>query len=166
MTSHAAPAIVLTLTVIAGLTSGCTKPLPAPPKPVAIAPMHAGEQGLRPVGAVALAPAGGGLITEAQVRDYVSAHRIPRLLADPKASVREVSFVSGQQVSARLHSAPLPVAADEPLCLVILDGHFVFPGPPGQTPTFPVGVEVFDAKTGRLLQFGGMPAKALERQPG
>jgi hypothetical protein len=41
--------------------------------------------------------------------------------------------------------------------LILLTGRFTFSGPPGVTPAFPVGVEAFDARTGNLLQAGGLP---------
>jgi hypothetical protein len=49
------------------------------------------------------------------------------------------------------------VFIDDEAWLVLLTGRFTFAGPPGATPAFPVGVEVFDARTGNLLQAGGLP---------
>jgi hypothetical protein len=72
-------------------------------------------------------------------------------------AILSTNFISNQQVSSLLHSAPIGVADEEPMCVVILSGKFIFPGPPGSTPTFPIAVEVFDARTGNLMQVGGLP---------
>jgi hypothetical protein len=72
-------------------------------------------------------------------------------------AIKSVSFLPGDQVSALLHTAALAVPAREPTCLVLLTGRLTFAGPPGVTPAFPVGVEVFDARSGNLLQAGGLP---------
>jgi hypothetical protein len=104
----------------------------------------------------AIRPEGNALITEAQVRDYVSSHPMPGALRTGNASIQSISFMTSQQLRSTLHSANLGLADDAPLCLVLLNDKFAFPGPPGQTPTFSIGVEVFDARTGNLLQHGGL----------
>lgn len=141
------------------------KPTREAPKPVAVIPPAPGATGGAFTGHRAITPVGSNLITEAQVREYVGSHRVPGTLQASNASITSVKFLSSQQVRTLLHSANLGLSDDAPLCLVLLSGKFVFSGPPGQTPTFPVGDEVFDARTGNLLQWGGLPtAPSMENQ--
>lgn len=149
---------VLGLVAGLGVVMGCTPQprgeAPVPPPIVAPAP---GATGLPAVGHAAIVPAGGAGITDAEVRAYVLSHRVPATLQASDVAILSTSFVTAQEVRARLHSAKLGLPDNAPLCLVVLSGKFVFSGPPGQTPTFPIGIEVFDARTGNLIQSGGMP---------
>ena len=138
--------------------AGCRRT--SPPKAVPIVEPGPGETGQAPSGHPAITPQGGQPITEAQVRSYVLSHRVPGTLQATDTAVVSVSFMTHQQVRALLHSANLGIPDQEPMCVVILSGKFVFTGPPGQTPTFPFGVEVFNARTGNFMQSGGLP-----RQP-
>lgn len=137
---------------------GCRRQ--SPPKAVPIVEPGPGETGLVPSGRAAVTPQGGQPITESQVRSYVQSHRLPGALQATDMAIVSVSFLTHQQVRALLHSANLGIPDEEPMCVVILSGKFVFSGPPGQTPTFPFGVEVFNARTGNFMQSGGLP-----RQP-
>lgn len=128
-------------------------PAPTPPPIAAPAPGPASSPAL---GHAAIAPAAGG-ITDAQVRAYVLSHRMPATLTTSDVAILATRFVTAQQVRLMLHSAHLGLPEDEPMCVVVMSGRFVFSGPPGQTPTFPYGIEVFDARTGNLIQSGGMP---------
>jgi len=136
---------------------GCNKKQrEAAPEPVPVAEPAPGSTGQPATGMTAIRPASNALITEAQVRAYVSSHPMPGALRTANTSVQSIRFMSSQQVRSTLHSANLGLPDDAPLCLVLLNGQFVFPGPPGQTPTFSTGVEVFDVRTGNLLQHGGL----------
>jgi len=84
-------------------------------------------------------------------------HHIPAAVQASHVAIVSTNFITSKDVRTLLHSAKLGVPDDEPMCLVILSGRFVFAGPPGQTNTFPIGIEVFDARTGHLLQSGGLP---------
>jgi hypothetical protein len=96
------------------------------------------------------------LITDAQVRSYVLSHRVPHAQAT-NVTILSTSFISSQQVRSLFHSANLGLPDLEPMCLVVMSGRFVFSGPPGARLTFPIALEVFDARTGNLLQAGGLP---------
>jgi hypothetical protein len=150
-------AAVLVAAVVAGLGAGCASHAPTPPRPVPVVPPASGSTGLTAIGERAITPQN-GQITDAQVRSYVQSHAVPRALSAANIAIKSISFLPSNQVSARLHSASLDVPAQEPICLVLMTGTFVFAGPPGDVPAFPVGVEAFDAKTGNLLQAGGLPA--------
>lgn len=153
--------LLIILGIVALLTTAACarKPPPgkAPPKPVPIVTPSNGAIGMEPTGLAAIAaPSPPALITEAQVRSYVSSHRFPGVLASSNANVQSVTQLNAQQVSAVLKTAPIAVASQVPMWLVVLTGQFLFSGPPGPTSTFPVAVEVFNARTGQLMQYGGM----------
>jgi len=144
------------------LVWGCAKhsgitPGTQPPKPIPIVEPAADAVGAAHTGSAAIVPASGGLITDAQVRTFALSHHIPAAVQASQVAIVSTSFISSKDVRVLLHSAKLGVPDDEPMCLVILSGKFAFAGPPGQMPTFPIGVEVFDARTGHLLQSGGLP---------
>jgi len=150
--------LVLMLAVAgAALGAGCASHAPASPRPVPVVPPASGSTGLTASGERAIIPPPGGQITDAQVRRYVQSHRIPQALKATSIDIQSISFLPSKQVSSLLHTAGLDVPAQKLTCLVLMTGTFTFSGPPGETPTFPVGVEVFDARTGNLLQAGGLP---------
>jgi hypothetical protein len=127
---------------------------PVPPPIVEPPP---GAAGAAAVGHAAIAPTGPAGITDDQVRAYVLSHRVPATVQTTNLAILATRFITAQEVRQMLHSARLGLPEDEPMCVVVMSGKFVFAGPPGQTPTFPYGVEVFDARTGNLMQSGGMP---------
>lgn len=69
-----------------------------------------------------------------------------------------VQFLPSKEVSARLFGEPTGLPDSTLLCLVITRGTFTFSGPEGTTVTYPIGYEVFDARTGNLLMWGGLPS--------
>lgn len=149
---------VLLATVGVVLGVGCSSQgFTVPPKPVPIVSPASGPVEANATGETAIVPPASGRITTAQVRSYVLSHRIPRALEATGIVIKSISFLPSEQVSALLHTAPIDVPARQPTYLVLMTGTFVFSGPPGQTPTFPVGVEVFNANTGNMLQAGGLP---------
>ena len=148
--------LALLLFASISLPLGCNKKQREAPEPVPIAEPGPGATGQPATGMTAIRPKGNALISEAQVRDYVSSHPMPGALRTTDANIQSINFMTSQQLRPTLHSANLGLADDAPVCLVILNGKFEFPGPPGQTPTFSIGVEVFDARTGNLLQHGGL----------
>jgi hypothetical protein len=77
-------------------------------------------------------------------------------------NVRIVSVtpLRNQQVSAALGTARIGVADQQPMWVVVLSGNFIFSGPPRASAVFPYAIEVFNARTGQLMQYGG-----LERAP-
>lgn len=152
---HVRAAAVL-IGIALGLGAGCAKRTEAP-KPVPVVPPAAGAIGLPVSGRPAITPANGP-ITDVQVREYVLSHRIARTLQATNVAVRSIRFMTAQQVRAALHGSDAGVPPQTPLCLVVMTGRFVFAGPRGITPTFPIGVEVFDARTGNLLEAGGLPS--------
>lgn len=157
--------------IILSLVAGCSKPSkpsqPSGKAPTPIAPVQPapGAVGQAPSGRPAISPSPNAQITEAQVRSYVLSHRVPRALQATNMAVVSVNFINSQQVRSMLHSANLGLPDEEPMCLVILSGTFVFPGPPGKSPTFPIAVEVYDARTGNLLQSGGLPREPQPARP-
>lgn len=150
-------ATVIALSVY--LVSGCASPHRPQnaPKSVAVVEPAAGATGQSASGRAAITPSFNSQITESQLRSYVMARAVPRTLSTEHVAVHSIAFMSSRRVSRLLQSAPLAVPGREPMWLVIMTGRFVFAGPEGATPAFPVAVEVFDAKTGSLLQSGGLP---------
>ena len=147
--------IALAIGIAFSFAAGCSKPK-QPPKPAPAFEPDPSAVGKPASGRAAIAAPASGQITEAQVRDYVTSHRLPHADATNVAIV-STSFLTHQQVRTLLHSANLGLPDDAPLCLVVMSGKFAFSGPPGATPTFPYADEVFDARTGNLLQAGGLP---------
>lgn len=140
------------------LGAGCSSQgSTAPPRAVPIVSPASGPVEANAAGETAIVPPASGRISTAQVRSYVLSHRIPQALEASGIVIKSISFLPSEQVPVLLHTAPIDVPAEQPTCLVLMTGTFVFAGPPGQTPTFPVGVEVFNANTGNLLQAGGLP---------
>jgi len=149
------------------LATGCARKEPAQGRtPVPIVTPAPNATGMIATGSPAITPPSNGPITDAQVRSYVLSHRVRHALRSTNVAVSSITFMSSAQVSALLHSAKLAVPDQQMMCLVIMTGTFVFPGPPGVTPTFPIGVEVFDARTGDLLQSGGLPRPPRPQAPG
>ena len=149
------------------LGTGCARKAPAEGRtPVPIVAPAANATGMAATGSPAITPPGNGPITDAQVRSYVLSHRVRHALSATNVAVSSITFMTSGQVSTVLHSAKLAVPDHQLMCLVIMTGTFVFPGPPGVTPTFPIGVEVFDARTGNLLQSGGLPRPPRPQAPG
>jgi hypothetical protein len=138
------------------IAAGCKKESGEAPKPVAVVEPAAGQTGMPATGREAIAAAANAQITEEQVRSYVTSHRVPRAALATDVAIVSTNFLTSEQVRNLLHTAKLGVPDQEPMCLVILSGKFVFLGPPGQMPTYPIAVEVFDAKTGNLMQSGGL----------
>ena len=133
---------------------GCGKRPPAPvasfePDPAAVGKAASGR-------AAIAAPAANAQITEEQVRNYVTSHRLPHADAT-NVSIVSTRLLTHQEVRSLLHSANLGLPDNQQLWLVVMSGKFAFSGPPGANPTFPFAVEVFDARTGNLLQAGGLP---------
>jgi hypothetical protein len=145
------------------LAGGCKKQSKQPPPPVAVVEPSPGAPGLHASGQPAISPPASGQISDSQVRNFVMSHHVPRAEAK-NISIVSTSFISSAQVSSLLHTAKIDVADSAPTCLVVMSGDFVFSGPPGRTFKFPIAIEVFDAKTGNLLQYGGM-AHAPQTSP-
>jgi hypothetical protein len=137
------------------LVGGCKKQSKQPPQPVPVVEPSPGAPGLRASGRLAISPPANAQISDAQVRSFVTSHRVPRAEAT-NVAILSTSFISSAQVSTLLHTAKIDVPDSEPTCLVVMSGNFVFSGPPGRTFKFPIAIEVFDAKTGNLLQYGGL----------
>ncbi len=137
------------------LAGGCEKQSNEAPKPVPVVEPAPHAVSLPSSGRAAITPPANAQITDAQVRSFVLSHHVPRAEAT-NVSIVSTSFISSEQVRSLLHSAKLGAPDQEPMCLVIMSGKFVFSGPPGQTLTFPIAAEVFDARTGNLLQYGGL----------
>jgi hypothetical protein len=139
------------------LAAGCMPYEPPGPTPPPVVEPAPGASGMPSSGSVAIAPLPNAPITAAQVRDYVLSHRVPGALRATNMAILSTNFVTHQQLRTLLHSARLGIPDQEQVCLVVMSGTFAFGGPPGQTPTFPFAIEVFDARTGNLLQYGGRP---------
>jgi hypothetical protein len=137
------------------LIGGCKRQAKEPPQPVTVVEPNPGAPGLHASGQPAISPSGNAQISDAQVRNFVMSHHVPRAEAKNMAIVSS-SFITSAEVSSLLHTARIDVPDQEPTCLVVMSGNFVFSGPPGRTFRFPIAIEVFDAKTGNLLQFGGL----------
>jgi len=126
-----------------------------PPNAVPIISPAPAATGQAVRGSTAISPTG-ATITEAQVRDYVGSHPMPRALVT-NAVIKSVTFVDAAQIGSAIQTPSLSTQANRPLALVVMTGTFVFSGPPGTKASYPIGFEIFDARTGRLLQFGGLP---------
>ena len=144
------------------LATACNRQPNKKPAPVEVVKPAPGAVGAQATGGAAIAPSNGP-ITDAQVRSYVVSHRVPAAVQATNVAVVSTSFITNQQVSDLLHTPKIGVADQEPMCLVVLSGNFVFRGPRGTTAAFPVAIEVFDAQTGHLMQAGGLPGPP---QPG
>jgi hypothetical protein len=153
---------LMLLGVALSLVAGCatqSNGIPrsaAPPPPLPEKQFAAGAAPASWTGAAAIVPPPDSPITDAQVRAYVLSHRVPLTVNATNVAVVSTSFVSSRKVSDLLQTPRMGVPDEEPMCLVVMSGKFVFGGPPGANPTYPVGVEVFDARTGNVLQVGGM----------
>jgi hypothetical protein len=144
------------LIIITSLLSfgGCARQA-QPPKSVPIVSPAPAATGQTVTGFTAVSPTE-AKITEAQVRDYVASHPMPR--ADSQnVAIKSVTFMGAGQVRSALQSPALSASMNRPLVLVVMTGTFVFTGPPGTKASYAIGFEVFDAQTGHLLQFGGLP---------
>jgi hypothetical protein len=158
----------LLIATVLALGTACAKRSPTEGRtPVPIVTPAPNATGMTASGSTAVPPAEHGAITEAQVRSYVLTHRVPHALSATNVAVRSITFMPARQVSAVLHSSKLSVPDEQPMCLVIMTGTFVFPAPRGVArPTFPIGIEVFDARTGNVLQSGGLPRPPRPRAGG
>lgn len=156
--------IAAALSVAAGCKQEPTKGATAPKPVVAVRPAP-GAVGARASGGTAIAPPANGQITEEQVRSYVLSHGVPPAVETANVAIVSTSFITNHQVSSLLQTAKIGVPDQEPMCLVVMSGSFRFRGPGGATSTFPIAVEVFDARTGRLMQAGGLsnPPKVVPR---
>jgi hypothetical protein len=146
---------ILLIGAVLCIAAGCKKAAEAP-KPVAVVEPAAGQTGMPATGREAIAPAANAQITEEQVRSSVTSHRVPRAAQATDVAIVSISFLTSEQVRNLLHTAKLGVPDQEPMCLVVLSGKFEFLGPPGQMQTYSIAIEVFDAKTGNLMQTGGL----------
>jgi hypothetical protein len=152
----------LVLVAVLSLAVGCRKstgPNPSAKAPVPIRPVEPvpGAVGRTSSGRAALpAPSAGSPITDEQVRSFVLSHRVPGALQASNVAVVSTHFLTSEQMSNMLHTAKLGIKEEDPVCLVVMSGKFVFSGPPGPAPAFPIAVEVFDVRTGNLLQYGGL----------
>jgi hypothetical protein len=152
---------ILLMAAALSLAAGCKKDpttTATAPKPVAIVEPAPGAVGAHASGGAAIAPQANGQITDEQVRAYVLSHRVPPAVQATNVAIVSTSFITNQQVSSLLRTARIGVPDQEPMVLVVLSGSFAFRGPGGATSTFPIAVEVFDARTGRLMQAGGLPS--------
>jgi hypothetical protein len=110
-------------------------------------------------GVPAIAVQANATVSPAQVTAYVTTHRVGRNVAtddSKKLLVGQPHYITNGDVKKALNGegAGLPDAA--PVVFVTLQGMFTFPGPHGVSAEYPYGFEVFDAKTGNLLLFGGL----------
>jgi hypothetical protein len=159
---------IILIAAALSLAAGCKKDpttTATTPKPVAIVEPAPGAVGAHASGGAAIAPPANGQITDEQVRNYVLAHRVPPAVEAANVAIVSTSFITSHEVSSLLHTARIAVPDQEPMCLVVLSGRFSFRGPGGATSTFPVAIEVFNARTGRLMQAGGLssPPKLVTR---
>jgi hypothetical protein len=160
---------IFVITITLSLVVGCKKDPTASaraPKTVAIVEPAPGAAGAHASGGAAISPPANGQITDEQVRSYVLAHRVPPAVEATNVAVVSTSFITSQEVSSLLHTARIALPDQAPMCLVVLSGRFSFRGPGGATATFPMAIEVFDARTGRLMQTGGLSSPPrIDRTP-
>lgn len=166
MRTHASMLLIaLTLSLVAGCKKDPTTSARAP-KPVAIVEPAPGAVGAHASGGAAIVPPANGQITDEQVRSYALAHRVPPAVEATNMAIVSTNFITNQEVSSALHTAKIGVPDQEPMVLVVLSGRFSFRGPGGATSTFPMAIEVFNARTGRLMQTGGLSSPPrLSRAP-
>jgi hypothetical protein len=127
------------------------------PTPVPIVEPATGAVGLTASGVPAIAvAAAGSKITQSDVREYVLSHPLPGKIKTANVTIVSTTFLPNQEVSAMLHTPRIGVSAQEAMCVVVLSGKFTFSGPPKASATFPIAVEVFNARTGHLVQYGGL----------
>jgi hypothetical protein len=127
------------------------------PTPVPIVEPAVGAVGLAASGVPAIAVAiGSSTITQSDVREYVLSHPLPGTIKTANVTIVSTTFLPNHGVSTMLHTPRIGVSAQEVMCVVVLSGKFTFSGPPKASATFPIAVEVFNARTGHLMQYGGL----------
>jgi hypothetical protein len=151
------------LFVSMSVASACARKLNEPtsstkaPTPVPIVEPATGAVGLTASGVPAIAvAAAGSKITHSDVREYVLSHPLPGTIKTANVTIVSTTFLPNNGVSTMLHTPRIGVSAQEAMCVVVLSGQFTFSGPPKASATFPIAVEVFDARTGHLMQYGGL----------
>lgn len=104
-------------------------------------------------------PADDPSFTTSDVVSYVATRPLAQTTSSSilGPSAVTVQFLTSQVVSSRLAGEPTGLPSNTLLCFVEVHGTFVFLGPSGLTPSFHTGYEVFDARTGNLLMWGGLP---------
>lgn len=89
--------------------------------------------------------------------DYVSTHPVPRAKLLASIVVTRGAFMTDGQLALLLHGESTGLPSSTIVCYIEFHGDVQFlNGPPGTTPRFSKGYEVFDARTGNLLMWGGL----------
>lgn len=163
LSSKRVGAVIAAAAVCFGAACVQRSPATKPPKPVPIVRPPPGAVGIAATGAAAIAApqtAQPGQppsqITEADVRAYVSSHRVPGTIQATNVRILSATLVANQQVSSALGTPRIDVSDQQPMWVVLLSGKFTFSGPPRASAVFPYAVEVFNARTGQLMQYGGL----------
>lgn len=128
------------------------------------APNLSGSKPAIPTGRSAIHPhlaiaSNGATYTLADAERYVSTHSIPNTQTSAMSyTVTRAAFMTDQAAGALLKGETIGLPAQAPVCVVLFQGSITFLDvPSGATPlTFKKGFEVFDARTGNLLVFGGL----------
>lgn len=155
--------MVVAFSVIVYSRSGITAAAEQSSNEVTHAPLQRASSQI--VGSPAIRPTRKQIIpsfSSTDVVTYMSGRPLARTLSSSKLSsaYMTVQFLPSKMVSARLLGEPTGLPDSTLLCLVIAHGTFTFSGPEGTMVTYPVGYEVFDARTGNLLMWGGLPSSA------
>ena len=129
-----------------------------PPARLSLPPMHLPPT--PPLGSAAIKPriTATPSFTLDDAKQFVAEHPMLRTVKpDLGAAVMEAEFLTSSEVSARLGGLTTGFSSDHLLCLVLLHGPFVFPGPGGANMVYDRAFLVFDATNGNLMISGGMP---------
>jgi len=111
-----------------------------------------------PAGAPGISPrlSGTPAFTTADMAQYVTSHPIPGAAGrGAPANIRN-AFLPSEVVSGFLGHTPLLRPAGTLLGYVELRGGFTFPGADAVPLTYPSAYEVFDARSGNLVAYGGL----------
>lgn len=101
------------------------------------------------------APADKPCFTVDDVKAYIKTHAIPRAgtVSGKPAKILSIDFITSKEASERMKGDSIGLADNAPVCYVELYGPFITGSVPyGAKPLVSNrGVEIFDARTGRLL---------------
>jgi hypothetical protein len=143
-----------------GLLTGCrqqpTQQSPEAPKGISI--QMPTSKPMRPQGLTAIkaTPGATSPFSKSDVVSYFTTHNLPRLSGKPgQVHVVSLEFLTGKQVSDRLHGESTGLPDGDPVGFATLSGAFGVSGPPpAKHVTFSSAYAAFDGGTGNLLMAG------------
>jgi hypothetical protein len=149
---------LIAIAICLGAGTGCTRHTGSenssaasiPPRP-----SHVTEL-LKGLPAIPRTRAGSPSFSLADAQAYARSHRLSGDVGTNQKSVISSSFATSAAVSKLLDGETVGVPDKALVCVVVVQGSFVFLGPPGGTSVkYSKAYEVFDGNTGNLLLVGG-----------